>query len=98
MKKAAAGRVSKGVQQAKDLGVYTKTLEKELTRKEQALRFNVPSSSKVKIDKGIIGSVGRIKNGVMKVSKHIIDSVEGKSKKKFGKKGGGGFARKSLKL
>ncbi|KAI8900774.1 hypothetical protein BC833DRAFT_580480 [Globomyces pollinis-pini] len=52
-------------------------------KNEKALR---PKSRKKKIDNGIIGSVGKIKNGMMKVSKKIIDAVEsgGKRKKKSG--------------
>lgn len=94
MKKKAHERVSKQVQEAKDLGTYTKTYHNEIKNKEQALSYSISraASKKPKIDKGIIGSVGKWQHGVMKVSKKVIESVEG-NKKSFGKKsfrGGGG--------
>ncbi|KAJ2994556.1 hypothetical protein HDV02_001485 [Globomyces sp. JEL0801] len=83
MKKAAQDRVDKKVQNAKNNGIYTNQYKLELLQNEKALR---PKSRKKKIDNGIIGSVGKIKNGMMKVSKKIIDAVEsgGKRKKKSG--------------
>lgn len=89
MKKKASERVEKQIQQAKDFGTYVPSMRKELVRGEVALtRGKRPSSEPGKrvLDKGIIGSVGRLRHGVMKVSKKIIESVENR--------GGGGGGRR----
>ncbi|KAJ3303607.1 hypothetical protein HDV03_003684 [Kappamyces sp. JEL0829] len=99
MIKAAQARVTKGVQDAKDLGTYTNSLKNELTGKEQALRYQAASArTRPKVDKGLIGSMGKIrKNGTMTVSKRLIESVEqGKSGKQRLNKRGTGFGPSSV--
>lgn len=92
MKKKASERVEKKIQQAKDFGTYVPSLKKDLVRGEIALtRGKRPAGSdhgKRILDKGIIGSVGRLRHGVMKVSKKIIESVESRGG------GGGGKGKK----
>ncbi|KAJ3258380.1 hypothetical protein HK103_003668 [Boothiomyces macroporosus] len=77
LKKAAENRVNSKIREMKDLGTYTKKAVVELRKSEVTLK----AKKKEKIDKGIVGSVGRINKGVMTVSKSVIDSVGGVKKK-----------------
>ncbi|KAJ3322711.1 hypothetical protein HDV06_002762 [Boothiomyces sp. JEL0866] len=77
LKKAAEGRVESKIKEMKDFGTFTKKAAVELRKSEVTLK----AKRKQKIDKGIVGSVGRINKGVMTVSKSIIDSVGGVKKK-----------------
>ena len=86
MKKKASERVDRQVQQAKDFGIFIPSMKKEFIKKEVALNRGKEAMSngngKRAIDKGIIGSVGRLRHGVMKVSKKVIESVENRGKGK----------------
>jgi hypothetical protein len=90
LKKKAQERVEKKVQQAKNIGVYTTTLEKEYIKGEKTLKSTL-NPKKEKLDAGIVGSVGKYssKKGVMTVAKSIISQVENQSRagsKKGGKR------------
>ena len=90
MKKKALERVDKQIQKAKDFGTYKQSMKKDLSKKEVALTRGAAAASsggKRQLDKGIVGSVGRIRHGVMKVSKKVIESVENRGRGAFGKKG-----------
>ncbi|KAJ3273782.1 hypothetical protein HDV01_003909 [Terramyces sp. JEL0728] len=77
LKRAAESRVDSKVREMRDLGTYTKKAVVELRKNEVTLK----AKKKEKIDKGIIGSVGRINKGIMTVSKSVIDGVGGVKKK-----------------
>jgi hypothetical protein len=81
LKKKAHERVEKKIQNAKNIGVYTATLEKEFIKGEKTLKSTL-HQKKEKLDAGIVGSVGRFssKKGVMTVSKSVISQVENQNR------------------
>jgi hypothetical protein len=83
MQVKALSRVSTKITDAKNLGLYTKGMEKGFIASEQSLKNN--ATKKRKADQGIVGTVGKIKGGTMTVSKSIIEGI---TKKKSGAKGG----------
>jgi Domain of unknown function (DUF4602) len=90
MVKMAKKRVEAKVTEARNVGIYTKSIEAQFVKGEQALRTTKAKNKK--IDKGINGTVGKIKGGIMTVPKSIIAGVENKggAKKNKSKGGNGG--------
>jgi hypothetical protein len=81
MKKAASKRIEKKVGELRNNGIYTTRLKNELIAGEATLRNSKPV--KKKVDRGLFGSMGKMrKNGIMTVSKSVIDSVSKPSGKR----------------
>jgi hypothetical protein len=76
MKKAASKRIEKKVEDLKNNGIYTTRSKNELIAGEASL--NKSKKTTVKVDRGLFGSLGKMKkNGIMTVSKRVIESVSG---------------------
>ena len=75
MKKAAEKRVTKKVQDLKNLGLYNPTNERQVIQKERTLR-DQDKKKIVKKDHGLVGSLGSYRPGVLSVPKQLIDKVQ----------------------
>jgi hypothetical protein len=75
MKKKATGRVEKKVQELKNIGIYTKSLHREVNASEKSLNKGKQRKPNDKKEKGLVGSAGYISAGIMKVPKQLIDQV-----------------------
>ncbi|KAI8905867.1 integral peroxisomal membrane peroxin-domain-containing protein [Gorgonomyces haynaldii] len=75
MKRKAEERVENQIQEAKQTGMFTKSLKSRLEQSETLLQRK---EKREKRDKGLTGSMGRIKDGVMNVSKKLIAKVQKK--------------------
>ena len=85
MKKAASRRIDRKVEDLRNNGIYSTRMKNDLIAKESSL--NKSKQVKIKVDRGLFGSVGKMrKNGIMTVSKRVIDSVSKPSgpKKRMG--------------
>nr|KAJ3421809.1 hypothetical protein HK105_002228 [Polyrhizophydium stewartii] len=74
MRKKAEERARKKLQEAKDMGMYHSSLRTQIMGSDFVQKSDKDRRKK-RSDVGIIGSIGRIKDGVMHVSKKHIDSV-----------------------
>ena len=80
MKKAAEKRVTKKVQDLKNLGLYNATNKRQVIQKERTLR-DIDKKKVEKKDHGLVGSLGTYKPGVLSVPKQLIENVQ-KNKRK----------------
>ncbi|KAH6570540.1 hypothetical protein BASA50_008267 [Batrachochytrium salamandrivorans] len=87
MAKKAEERASKRINDAKNTGMYHSTLKSQISNGGESQKSK-KGPFKKRQDVGIIGSIGRIKDGVMHVAKKHIQAVEGVPKRSSG--GGGG--------
>lgn len=75
MKKCAKKRVEGKIEEAKNLGVYTKSLEKEFFSSEQSLKSIGKTVKKKKMQKGFDAISCKVKDGTVSVSKQTIDRI-----------------------
>ncbi|KAL5038947.1 hypothetical protein BDV3_002128 [Batrachochytrium dendrobatidis] len=78
MAKKSEERARQKIQEAKDSGMYHHTLKTQITGGNTTKNSKKSRFGK-RADAGIVGSIGRIKDGVMHVAKKHIRAVEGTS-------------------
>ena len=81
MKKKALERVERKTLEAKEMGLLTRSTKEKFAQQEKAL--GTLKKKRVR-EKGLVGSLGKIKGGVMTVSKHLIQKVNAPKSKSSG--------------